>query len=64
MSTGEQTQTASSDQPLSPLTLTPKEELAVIAERLNTHAKTNKVEKCKVRLELAISLINEARIYS
>jgi hypothetical protein len=42
------------------LKMTPKEELAVIVERLRQHEKDATDEGCKVRLELAADLVRFA----
>lgn len=42
------------------LTLTPREELAVIVERLKQHEKDAKDEGCKLRLEFAADLVRFA----
>lgn len=42
------------------LKLTPKEELAIICERLKAHLNDAKDESCKVRLDLAADLVRAA----
>lgn len=42
------------------LTLTPREELAVIVERLKQHEKDAKDEGCKLRLDFAADLVRFA----
>lgn len=42
------------------LKLTPKEELAVIVERLRQHERDAKDERCKVKLEIAADLVRSS----
>jgi hypothetical protein len=46
------------------LDLSINEELAVVTQRIRKHLRSIKVEKVKIRLELAEALINEAVIYN
>lgn len=50
----------STDQIAQTLVLSPKEELAVIAQRLQTHIEETTSERCKAKLEAAQDLIKSA----
>lgn len=45
------------------LKLTPKEELAVIVERLKSHVESSTDDKCKIRLDIAADQIRRAILW-